>query len=116
MRRMWCIRGGQGVNLGLRDVTALRDSIRDAHRGVPITPRRSASRDGRATRKSDNAASAHAFSALNRIFSNDDMLATLLRGPMLGMAGACRHWRARCGDTRRGVAPVVISARWPRRR
>ena len=40
-----------------------------------------------ARRRSDNAASAHAFGAINRMFSNDDMLATLLRGPMLGLAG-----------------------------
>ena len=78
---------GQGVNLGLRDVTALRDSIRDAQsrRTDYAAPQRVA-RWAR-TRRSDNAASAHAFGAINRMFSNDDMLATLLRGPMLGLAG-----------------------------
>ena len=78
---------GQGVNLGLRDVAALRDSIRDAQsrRADYAAPQRLA-RWAR-TRKSDNAASAHAFSAINRMFSNDDLLATLLRGPMLGVAG-----------------------------
>lgn len=78
---------GQGVNLGLRDVAALRDSVRDAQsrRADYAAPQRIA-RWARA-RKSDNAASAHAFGAINRMFSNDDMLATLLRGPMLGLAG-----------------------------
>lgn len=78
---------GQGVNLGLRDVAALRDTIADARsrRADYAAPRRLA-RWARA-RKSDNAASAHAFSAINRIFSNDHMLATLLRGPLLGAAG-----------------------------
>ena len=78
---------GQGVNLGLRDVTALRDSIRAAQsrRADYAAPQRVA-RWARA-RKSDNAASAHAFGAINRMFSNDDLLATLLRGPMLGVVG-----------------------------
>lgn len=78
---------GQGVNLGLRDVAALRDTIAEAQsrRTDYATPQRLA-RWARA-RKSDNAASAHAFSAINRMFSNDDMLATLLRGPLLGLAG-----------------------------
>ena len=77
---------GQGVNLGLRDVTALCDSIRDAQlRGVDYAAPQRLSRWAR-TRKSDNAASAHAFSAINRLFSNDDMFATLLRGSMLGVA------------------------------
>jgi 3-demethoxyubiquinol 3-hydroxylase len=78
---------GQGVNLGLRDVTALRDSIREAQsrRTDYAAPQRVA-RWAR-TRRSDNAASAHAFSAINRVFSNDEMLATLLRGSMLGVAG-----------------------------
>ena len=78
---------GQGVNLGLRDVAALRDSIRDAQaRRVDYAAASRLARWAR-TRKSDNAASAHAFSAINRLFSNDDMLGTLLRGPMLGLAG-----------------------------
>ena len=78
---------GQGVNLGLRDVVALRDAIAEAqsrHADYAAAPR--LARWAR-TRKSENAASAHAFSAINRMFSNDDMLATLLRGPLLGAAG-----------------------------
>ena len=78
---------GQGVNLGLRDVAALRDTVRDAQlRRVDYAAASRLARWAR-TRKSDNAASAHAFSAINRMFSNDDVLATLMRGPMLGLAG-----------------------------
>ena len=39
------------------------------------------------TRRSENATSAHAFGAINALFSNDAMASTLLRGPLLGIAG-----------------------------
>ena len=38
-------------------------------------------------RRSDNTIAAHAFDAINRVFSSDRLDATLLRGPLLGMAG-----------------------------
>lgn len=78
---------GQGVNLGLRDVSALRDAIASAQarRADWAAPHRLA-RWARA-RRSDATASAHAFSAINRMFSNDDVAATLLRGPALGLIG-----------------------------
>jgi 2-octaprenyl-3-methyl-6-methoxy-1,4-benzoquinol hydroxylase len=78
---------GQGVNLGLRDVAALRDSITEAQvaRADWTSPRRLA-RWAR-TRKSDNAVAAHAFDMINRGFGSDDVVATLLRGPLLGLAG-----------------------------
>jgi 3-demethoxyubiquinol 3-hydroxylase len=78
---------GQGVNLGLRDVSALRDAIASAQarRADWAAPHRLA-RWARA-RRSDATASAHAFSAINRVFSNDDVATTLLRGPMLGLVG-----------------------------
>ena len=37
--------------------------------------------------RSENALSAHAFDGINRLFSNDSVGATLLRGPLLGLAG-----------------------------
>ncbi|MDQ3056311.1 MAG: UbiH/UbiF family hydroxylase [Pseudomonadota bacterium] len=78
---------GQGVNLGLRDVTALRDSIRDAQaRGVDFAGAQRLSRWAR-TRSSENAAAAFAFEGLNRLFSSDGVAASLLRGPLLGLAG-----------------------------
>lgn len=78
---------GQGVNLGLRDVAALASLVDDAlaRRIEWSTPHRLA-RWAR-TRQSENAVAAHAFGAINAAFSNDGMAATLLRGPLLGLAG-----------------------------
>lgn len=78
---------GQGVNLGLRDVAALAAAVRDAQarRVAWDSPHRLA-RWAR-QRRSDGAASAHAFGAINRLFSNDDVALTLLRGHGLGLVG-----------------------------
>ena len=78
---------GQGVNLGLRDVSALRAAWRDAQaRGVDVAAPHRLARWARG-RRSDNTVAAYAFEAINRGFSNDGMLPTLLRGPALGLAG-----------------------------
>jgi ubiquinone biosynthesis UbiH/UbiF/VisC/COQ6 family hydroxylase len=78
---------GQGVNLGLRDVAALQAQVDGAHRAGAdwASPVRLA-RWSRA-RKSENALAAHAFEAINRLYGSDGMAATLLRGPLLGLAG-----------------------------
>jgi len=78
---------GQGVNLGLRDAAALAGSIRAAREGGAdwTSPRRLA-RWARG-RRSDNTIAAHGFDAINRVFSNDRVDATLLRGSLLGVAG-----------------------------
>ena len=78
---------GQGVNLGLRDVARLRKGIMDAQsrRADWTSPHRLA-RWARQCR-SENAAAAYAFDGINRLFSNDEMHATLLRGFTLGLAG-----------------------------
>ena len=97
---------GQGVNLGLRDVAALRELVgspaqqpsgqrnfghdrRAARerttRQLSITPQRLA-RYAR-MRKSENALAAYSFEGLNRLFSNDAPLPTLLRGRLLGLFG-----------------------------
>ena len=92
---------GQGVNLGLRDVAALRELPRSGaqqssgkdrrasrERIAPqlsITPQRLA-RYAR-IRKSENALAAYSFEGLNRLFSNDAPLPTLLRGRLLGLFG-----------------------------
>ena len=78
---------GQGVNLGLRDVAALQALVRRARTtGTDwATPARLA-RWAR-TRKSENAVNAHAFEAINRAYSNDALVPTLLRGHALGIAG-----------------------------
>ncbi|MDQ3618263.1 MAG: FAD-dependent oxidoreductase [Pseudomonadota bacterium] len=78
---------GQGVNLGLRDVTALRATVASAcSRGVDIAAPARLARWAR-ERRSDNALAAYGFDALNRLFSNDAVAATLLRGPALGLVG-----------------------------
>lgn len=78
---------GQGVNLGLRDITALRESWQSAgERGSDFaTPHRLA-RWARG-RRSENTVAAYSFEAINRAFSNDALLPTLLRGQVLGLAG-----------------------------
>jgi 3-demethoxyubiquinol 3-hydroxylase len=78
---------GQGVNLGLRDVSALRDAVAAAQsRRVDWAASHRLSRWARA-RRSDATASAYAFSAINRVFSNDDLATTLVRGHALGFVG-----------------------------
>jgi 2-octaprenyl-3-methyl-6-methoxy-1,4-benzoquinol hydroxylase len=78
---------GQGVNLGLRDVAALLDEIEGARlRRVDWTAPHRLQRWAR-VRRSDNTVSAYAFEGINRLFSNADPLASLARGPLLGLAG-----------------------------
>ena len=76
---------GQGVNLGLRDVSALRDAFAasagktgDALDGAQLA------RWAR-TRYSENSVAALAFENINRVFSNDNMALSLLRGRVLGL-------------------------------
>jgi len=78
---------GQGVNLGLRDVSSLRELVADARRRrVDWDSTHRLARWAR-TRRSENAVAAHAFEGINRLFSNDDVATTLLRGHLLGIAG-----------------------------
>lgn len=77
---------GQGVNLGLRDVAALRGALAPlAGGGDAGSPARLA-RWAR-HRRSENAIAAYTFDGLNRLFSNDAVLPTLLRGPLMGLVG-----------------------------
>ena len=93
---------GQGVNLGLRDVAALREHVRAAKaRGGDIASPSRLARWAR-ERRSENAVNAHAFEAVNRVYSNDALLPTLLRGHALGIAGklpplAHAFWRHAAG-------------------
>ena len=73
---------GQGVNLGLRDVAALRELVRAG--GLASSSR--IARWAR-TRKSENTVNAHAFETINRVYSNDGLWTTLLRGHALGITG-----------------------------
>jgi 2-octaprenyl-3-methyl-6-methoxy-1,4-benzoquinol hydroxylase len=76
---------GQGVNLGLRDVSALAEAARAARAAGRELGGERLQRWSR-RRASDNALAMHAFDAINRAFSNDAPLPTLLRGPLLGVA------------------------------
>lgn len=78
---------GQGVNLGLRDVAALRDMVIAAQRRRRDWSSPQALARWARVRRSENTLAAHAFDGINRVFSNDAMAATLLRGPLLGLAG-----------------------------
>lgn len=93
---------GQGVNLGLRDVSAWLRSVREAKaKGSDFDASSRLQRWAR-ERRSDNTVSALAFEAINRGYSNDNPVATLVRGPALGIAGRIpmlRHalWRHAAG-------------------
>ena len=78
---------GQGVNLGLRDVSALLDSVNDAkaRRRDWTSPQRLA-RWAR-ERQSQATVAAKSFSAINTVFSNDELHLSLARGPAMGLAG-----------------------------
>jgi len=78
---------GQGVNLGLRDVAGLRDAVASAQRRKADWASPSRLARWARERKSENAMAAWTFDGINRMFSNDEMHRTLLRGPLLGLAG-----------------------------
>ncbi|HTA66040.1 MAG TPA: FAD-dependent oxidoreductase [Xanthomonadaceae bacterium] len=78
---------GQGLNMGLRDVIALRASVRGAsERGGDIGAPHRLARWQR-ERRSESSVAAFAFDGINRLFSNDAPLPTLARGHLLGLAG-----------------------------
>ncbi|GGK00323.1 FAD-dependent oxidoreductase [Luteimonas terricola] len=78
---------GQGVNVGLRGVAALRDSIAaaQARHQAWDTPQRIV-RWARA-RRSESTMAARAFDGINRVYTSDSPAAVLLRGHALGLAG-----------------------------
>ena len=94
---------GQGVNLGLRDVAALRALVREARaRRVDWSAPYRLQRWAR-TRRSDNTLAAYGFDTINAVFSNDEMHLTLLRGLALGAAGqlpplVSTLWRSAAGS------------------
>ncbi len=77
---------GQGVNLGLRDAAALA-AVFDAARArnTACDTEQALIRWAR-TRRSEDATAAFGFELINRLYSNDEPLATALRGPLLGIA------------------------------
>jgi 2-octaprenyl-3-methyl-6-methoxy-1,4-benzoquinol hydroxylase len=84
---------GQGVNLGLRDVSSLLDLLGEmkktsenpAQKNESPVSRHKLERWSR-KRLSENAVAAYSFETINRVFSNDDVLPTLLRGHAFGIA------------------------------
>lgn len=78
---------GQGVNLGLRDVAALRDLVAAA--AGANGDWHAASRLARwaRARRSEDTLAAHAFSSIDRVFRSENPAAVLLRGPLLSLAG-----------------------------
>jgi 3-demethoxyubiquinol 3-hydroxylase len=86
---------GQGVNLGLRDVASLIDLLADAKPSLTSSRTKNSTMISqhklvRWARKriSENAIAAYSFEAINRVFSNDDVMPTLLRGHAFGIANA----------------------------
>ena len=74
---------GQGVNLGLRDVTELRDALVGARaRGADYAATPALRRYER-RRRSDNALSAHAFDAIQRTFGSASPALAAVRGTAL---------------------------------
>lgn len=93
---------GQGVNLGLRDVAALAATVADARMRRTDWATSSRLQRWSRTRRSENALAARAFEAINLVFSNDHPFATVVRGPLLGLAGRLppfthRMWRLAAG-------------------
>jgi 2-octaprenyl-3-methyl-6-methoxy-1,4-benzoquinol hydroxylase len=78
---------GQGVNLGLRDVAALAEWAGKAQAGGSDFAAAHRLQRWARTRVSENALAAYSFEAINRLFSNQAVLPTLARGPLLGLAG-----------------------------
>ncbi|MGH8108812.1 MAG: FAD-dependent oxidoreductase [Arenimonas sp.] len=84
---------GQGVNLGLRDVSALLDLLGEAKTSAENPKQKHSVQISQhklerwaRQRTSENAVAAYSFEAINRVFSNDEVLPTLLRGHMFGIA------------------------------
>jgi len=71
---------GQGVNLGLRDAAELAAAVIAARDGKRDFAAESALRQYERRRRSDNALSAHAFDAIQRVFGSAAMPLAALRG------------------------------------
>jgi 2-octaprenyl-3-methyl-6-methoxy-1,4-benzoquinol hydroxylase/2-octaprenylphenol hydroxylase len=76
---------GQGVNLGLRDVGELRAVLVEARDAKRDFAAESVLRRYERRRHSDNAFSAHAFDAIQRVFGSDAMPVAALRGAGLSV-------------------------------
>jgi 2-octaprenylphenol hydroxylase len=76
---------GQGVNLGLRDAAELAAALTTARDAKRDFSAESTLRRFERRRRSDNALSAHAFDAIQRVFGSESMTVAALRGVGLGL-------------------------------
>lgn len=76
---------GQGVNLGLRDVSALRNTFAAANQKTGDALDLHGLQRWARERYSENALAALFFENINRLYSNDSMLLSLLRGNLFGL-------------------------------
>jgi len=79
---------GQGVNLGLRDAAELAAALIDARDARRDFSADTILRRFERRRRSDNTLSAHAFDAIQRVFSSEAMPIAALRGAALGVVDA----------------------------
>jgi 2-octaprenyl-6-methoxyphenol hydroxylase len=103
---------GQGLNIGMRDVAALAETIVDAARlGLDIGDAPQLERYQR-WRRFDSAFSAVAMDGLNRLFSNDSAPLRALRDLGLGIvdrAPALKRFLAREAAGRTGAVPSLLT-------
>jgi len=76
---------GQGVNLGLRDAEELARVLVEARDAKRDFAGASVLRQFERRRRSDNALSAHAFDAIQRVFASEVMPLAALRGAALSV-------------------------------
>ena len=107
---------GQGLNLAFRDIAALAEVIADAARlGLDIGAGEPLERYER-WRRFDSTASAVAMDALNRLFSNDWVLARALRDAGAGLIDRLPALKSRLVQQAAGVAgdvPKLLKGQLP---
>ena len=107
---------GQGLNLALRDIAALSEVVADAARlGLDIGAGEPLERYER-WRRFDSTASAVAMDALNRLFSNDWVLARALRDAGAGLIDRLPALKTRLVQQAAGVAgdvPKLLKGQLP---
>ncbi len=103
---------GQGLNIGMRDVAALAETIVDATRlGLDIGAAAQLERYER-WRRFDSAFSAAVMDGLNRLFSNDNVPLRTLRDLGLGLvdrAPGVKRFLVREAAGRTGTVPCLLT-------
>ena len=103
---------GQGLNIGMRDVAALAETIIDATRlGLDIGAAAQLERYER-WRRFDSAFSAAVMDGLNRLFSNDSVPLRTLRDLGLGLvdrAPGVKRFLVREAAGRTGTVPCLLT-------